>query len=267
MSADFNNRGGGFKAQSDTTRCSRGVKVFCCSAGDWDLVVDGCRWTNCGGTCETGERELAATHDHCSIIKPSKSYCCPNDSALYDCIWRGEPGDCPDAKCMPDEVAIANDHQGNSFQGCRWGRQRTNCCKVAKPPPSPITCGYTICDLDPLGCLVDDSEDSAEPYQDSLQHLEKRARRDVFFAMGLAANAARFVLVPRPYGGPTAFMNNLRRNLLGLTNQYFRRRALDCGATDVGATTLNVNAAAPSRAQIEHPVPVSSNIPRFPNLQ
>lgn len=26
--------------------------------------------------------------------------------------------DCADAKCKPDEVAIANDGQGDSFRGC-----------------------------------------------------------------------------------------------------------------------------------------------------
>jgi hypothetical protein len=32
--------------------------------------------------------------------------------------WRGTPSDCADAKCNPDEVAIANDPQGDNFVGC-----------------------------------------------------------------------------------------------------------------------------------------------------
>ncbi|KAH8427983.1 glycoside hydrolase family 18 protein [Aspergillus melleus] len=38
--------GGGFEAQSDTTRCSRGAKVFCCEAGNWKKATEGCYWTH-----------------------------------------------------------------------------------------------------------------------------------------------------------------------------------------------------------------------------
>ncbi|CAJ2504125.1 Uu.00g115190.m01.CDS01 [Anthostomella pinea] len=40
--------GGGFsgiKSESGTNQCGAGEKVFCCEAGDWKDVVDGCHWT------------------------------------------------------------------------------------------------------------------------------------------------------------------------------------------------------------------------------
>lgn len=100
-------RGRGFKAQSGTGKCNRGAKVFCCEAGDWNLATEGCRWSKCGDSCKSTEKELATTHDSCTIFNPSKSYCCPKDTSLNDCTWRGTPMDCADAKCKPDEVAIA----------------------------------------------------------------------------------------------------------------------------------------------------------------
>lgn len=38
-------RGGGFKAESSTKKCSRGGKAFCCEAGDFKNLVSGCYWT------------------------------------------------------------------------------------------------------------------------------------------------------------------------------------------------------------------------------
>jgi hypothetical protein len=101
--------------------------------------------TNSGESCLSNTETLLATaYDTCTVFHPkskflsvlcavsntldrcarkqltilSVSYCCPADTPLHDCVWRGTPGDCADAKCMPDEVSIATETQGDSFLGC-----------------------------------------------------------------------------------------------------------------------------------------------------
>jgi len=55
---------------------------------------------------------------HNADLEVTERYCCPSDTSLSDCEWKGTPMDCADAKCDPGEVAIANDGQGDSFRGC-----------------------------------------------------------------------------------------------------------------------------------------------------
>jgi len=87
-------RGGGFKAQSSSNdKCNRGKKAFCCKAGDWKAVIDGCYWTKwyvsfgilidskltpvcySGQECpSSGRKSLISSHDGCSWFNPrSKS--------------------------------------------------------------------------------------------------------------------------------------------------------------------------------------------------
>jgi hypothetical protein len=45
-------------------------------------------------------------------------YCCPTDTLLHDCKWRGKMTDCPVANCEKDEVNVALDGQGDRSQHC-----------------------------------------------------------------------------------------------------------------------------------------------------
>lgn len=44
--------------------------------------------------------------------------CCPADSPLYDCTWRGSAPDCANAKCEKDEVAVDLESQGDGTFEC-----------------------------------------------------------------------------------------------------------------------------------------------------
>lgn len=53
----------------------------------------------------------------------SGKYCCPSDSPLHDCTLRGTTPDCADAKCKPDEVAIATNNENcwcKLFLSCKY---------------------------------------------------------------------------------------------------------------------------------------------------
>ncbi|KAK6950778.1 hypothetical protein Daesc_007303 [Daldinia eschscholtzii] len=71
--------GGGFEAQSGTNKCGRGVKVFCCEAGDWKDTISGCYWTDCGNDCSSSAEMRVGRKrtDCCKVTKPPppKLYC------------------------------------------------------------------------------------------------------------------------------------------------------------------------------------------------
>lgn len=216
-------------------------------------MVNGCRWTSCGDSCKTTEKELATSHSLCSSDKRSKSYCCPQDTALYDCKWRGTPTDCADAKCMPDEVAIANEQQGDSFWGCAWGRKRSNCCKVAIPPSERLMCRYTTCDLDPEACLLAEQGISESDVDDDSLVLEKRGDKRSFSLPGTSISWDS-----QPYPSPGDLMNMVRNSLVaGLVTQYFAWRYSACGDAELDAIPLDLTQGPPLRGQVEHPMPVS----------
>ncbi|KAK5658413.1 hypothetical protein OQA88_2390 [Cercophora sp. LCS_1] len=150
-------KGHGWSGESGTGSCNRGDKAFCCTANDWAATTKGCRWTDCNGSCYANEVERAAVVE-CSWNR-KKKYCCQEDSALYDCVWRGSNPDCADAKCNLGEVAIINSQNGdNGWKGCLWSRKKTNCCKVRKPPGAKLECNKTTCDDDPLVCAADEDK-------------------------------------------------------------------------------------------------------------
>lgn len=72
------------------------------------------------GSCLFDERSVIDkyTSASCSIFSPHKQYCYHSPTQLIDCTWRGNGTDCPDAKCEPDEVAIARDSQGSGYESC-----------------------------------------------------------------------------------------------------------------------------------------------------
>lgn len=88
-------RGGGFDAQSSpNSKCNRGIKVFCCDAGDWKDVIGGCHWTkwydssspsqsffadkfSSGDSCSSTETSVSSAHsvngDLCTIFHPNSN--------------------------------------------------------------------------------------------------------------------------------------------------------------------------------------------------
>ncbi|KAL5330730.1 hypothetical protein ACEPPN_000250 [Leptodophora sp. 'Broadleaf-Isolate-01'] len=250
-------RGGGWESESSPkSKCSRGIKVFCCDAGDWKDVIAGCHWTGCGGSCSSStETELARAHDGCTIFHPWKSYCCPKDTALHDCIWRGTPGDCADAKCQANEVSIASEKQGDSFSGCSWGRKRTNCCQVSKPPPPTLYCDITTCDIDPGACAISATDGFGSfkrDVTDQSNELEKRGPgRD--YSWKLTSGYVMYQL-SRQYATPTQYMAYVRSQLSGIATRWWQMRSRSCGTPSL--TQVDFGTTAPTGGQVEHPVPM-----------
>ncbi|KAF2432500.1 hypothetical protein EJ08DRAFT_630268 [Tothia fuscella] len=118
----FKSSWGGYPTEPDGNQkqCRRGYKTFCCEAGDWKDLTDGCRWTSCGGSCKASEDEVSSLYDSskCTVFNAHYKYCCPRPAGLYDCRWVGSQPDCPDAKCNKDEVTIALNSQGRKYDAC-----------------------------------------------------------------------------------------------------------------------------------------------------
>ncbi|KAL4937867.1 hypothetical protein BDV06DRAFT_232270 [Aspergillus oleicola] len=249
--------GGGFEAESDTSRCNRGYKVFCCGAGDWKDVIQGCHWTKCGGSCVVPDREIVSSHDGCSIFHPEKKYCCPSNAPLHDCTWRGTPLDCPDAKCKSNEVAVANDGQGDSGWGCFWGRKRTACCQVSKPPPPPLTCDITTCDIDPGLCQIADggglgmSKRHAVSKRDLHTFERRNGKREFIWKL---FGGKRFSGYSRPYITPNTYLRLSRDTSRRILDRWFRMNSRSCANPRAELVLFRGN-EPPVDGQVEHTLP------------
>ncbi len=103
-------RGGGFNAESSSnSKCNRGYKVFCCDAGDWKDVINGCHWTSwldslspfkvdradtssSGGSCKSEETSVSNAHsadgEQCTIFHPTSNSAEMSLSGYADWIFR-----------------------------------------------------------------------------------------------------------------------------------------------------------------------------------
>lgn len=203
-------------------------------------------------------------------------YCCPSDTPIHDCTWRGSRYDCPDAKCKSDEVAIRNDQQGNSIWTCSCecldylasvilnltcrtgGRKKTDCCKVTKPPPPSLKCNVTTCDLDPGLCEI--AADSGYTKRDIQEHtFEKRGPKRPYewplYGWTIGSGLTQ-VMRSRSYPDPSGYMRNLRHRMAGLAGRWWYMRSENCGRPDLRAQQLSSNDGAPRGAEVEHPIPV-----------
>lgn len=153
------------------------------------------------------------------------------------------------------------------------GRQRTNCCKVRKPPPPPLYCDVTTCDilsLDESGCSEDRDEygnrrrdidlEDGSPVHELEARTGKRPFSFFTSPLGLKVTTESLRYISR-----TQYMRYLRQNLPGILNRVFRMRSRDCGHPNLGANVLQPNSGdnAPENSQIEHILPVrtSSQLP------
>ncbi|KAI0157094.1 hypothetical protein GGR52DRAFT_586914 [Hypoxylon sp. FL1284] len=251
--------------------CSRGYKIFCCEAGDWKDVVDGCRWTTCYRQRKTAviffiqtvgfsRVDFAASND-VLLTYITGNYCCPKDTPLHDCTWRGSRPDCPDAKCKSDEVAVRNDGYGDASWGCSWGRKKTDCCQVSKPPVvSNVNCDITTCDIEPKACDVDNTDEygnykrEASAVDDNEVPFEKRGPKRTF--TWLSANRHLIEQVSRSYTSPDGYMRNLRNSMRDLATSWYQMRSRSCDDPAVAETTFSSTSSAPRGGQVEHPIPL-----------
>ncbi|BCR84335.1 uncharacterized protein ACHE_11737S [Aspergillus chevalieri] len=232
----------------DKAGCKSGGKLICCPTRS---APHSCTWrgsggdcngqchagestlfkSSCGTDCKTGEKELARTRDGCNLIHPHSRYCCPSDTLLHDCTWRGSLPDCPDAKCKDDEVAILNNGYADGWMRCSWGRKKTNCCKVSKPPPPQISCKITSCNI--IDNLCDDSLDTVgtlstrDKNGQELHTFEKR-------------------------GNPRDFHWKLTAGLV--MTEWSRSRT--CGTPRLHQVNIDINDPPPAMSNTEHPVPL-----------
>ncbi|KAF2495510.1 hypothetical protein BU16DRAFT_561793 [Lophium mytilinum] len=246
-------------------KCRRGYKVFCCEAGGWKDLIEGCYWTSCGGSCKSSEDEVSNLYDStkCTIIHPWYKYCCPRPTSLYDCRWVGSQPDCPDAKCNADEVTIALNGQGRGFPSCGYDRYKANCCKVKTPPKEPTTCHISICDTSPLLCTDEDSEASDELFrrdatlEDGLTVTNKLERRKgrrpfPFHLVGREKPIISFA-IPAPRRGD--LFRGTR--LFIVYPRWFRMTTNRCDDTAVQNEPLNLDSppsSLPPDMEAEHPV-------------
>ncbi|KAL3262031.1 hypothetical protein ABHI18_003215 [Aspergillus niger] len=157
--------GGGFVNDGDTDKCGRGYKVFCCPDPEYNEVVNGCAYADCGKDCPRGSTEMFIKRDTC--WSKGQKYCCSTPADLADCHWVGgtSGNDCANAKCASTELAIDRAAYGDSSSGCDWDRKKVACCAVKKAAREPATCGADLCSLFPGWCPDDSSDESSVSYR------------------------------------------------------------------------------------------------------
>lgn len=210
-------------------------------------------------------------------------YCCPNDTPLHDCTWRGTSPDCVDPNCLMEEdgkvlaeVQIDSQSGGDSWNLCSYGRQKGLCCQVSKILPAPLYCDKTTCDIDPMACVQDNFDEWGNPYPNTAS-LKKRVYvsgldgRDVDLVMLERRGGKRnfkWVLagvvihqVSQTYPTIQRYMANLRNRVPGVSNRHWRIRSRNCGSPRLEDVELDVNGAPPQDTQVEHTIPVRTRLP------
>ncbi|KUL82513.1 hypothetical protein ZTR_10626 [Talaromyces verruculosus] len=158
------NWGGGFVNDGNTDKCGRGDKVFCCPDPEYNEVIEGCAYADCGSDCPSGSKEMFVKLDTC--WGKGQKYCCTTPADLADCHWvSGKSGnDCAQAVCAPTELAIDQASYGDSHSSCDWERKKVACCTVKKAAREPAICGADMCALFPGYCPDEDSDDTTDNY-------------------------------------------------------------------------------------------------------
>lgn len=79
----------------DGKHCDDGLKFYCCPAVN---EIPDCRWTKCGGSCNSDEKELTWRDGNCFFSE--QVFCCNKDQDWENCAWHGKDGSCFDnRKC------------------------------------------------------------------------------------------------------------------------------------------------------------------------
>ncbi|KAJ4381977.1 hypothetical protein N0V85_008603 [Neurospora sp. IMI 360204] len=257
----------------DNAGCKNGGKPICCSG---DYYPQNCQWrgsggdcngqchvgeqkihgSSCGDSCALGRKSMLSSHDGCTISHPSKQYCCPTDTLLHDCQWRGSLTDCPVANCEKDEVNVALDPQGDRLLTCHWGRHLAGCCKVSDPPPPKATCEKTTCEINPLYCTgtTDDYGVPDTPVSKrSLSVIEKRGPGRPFKWTTLGGNPME--TWSRAYPTRRQYMRLLLFRLAGLSDQYYEMRQRECDRRRLQGFRIETE-EPPANTEVEHALPI-----------
>ncbi|KAI1840789.1 hypothetical protein JX266_012996 [Neoarthrinium moseri] len=168
---DQSDYGGSPGESSDTAKCTRGKKAFCCEMGIFTDLLSDCSWTDGNGnTCGSDQQKLAYMWNHngwATTFSHGSEYCCPKDqpAPLLDCRWVGT-GDCADNTCGGSEITLLTDDQGDSWAGCSWYRKKSLCCTVNPEAIETMSCDYDLCSEEGYDCddevgPVEDDDDSA----------------------------------------------------------------------------------------------------------
>lgn len=220
-----------------------------------------------GGSCKSTESSVSTTVKGCALYQGKKQYCCANPSPLKECVWRGSFPDCPNAKCMQDEVAIELSQSGDAWVGaCSWGRQLTDCCKVVTLPTTPLTCTATLCDIDPGLCAISDDDGFGSSFKRDLnkksglyqsevpQRLEKRGGRRPFNYL-LDSLSGTYLILSSAYPSRGQLFNT-RDALQNIIRRWWVIRATRCDDSTVASESIDPN-NLPLTGETEHPIDVS----------
>ncbi|KAK0724576.1 hypothetical protein B0H67DRAFT_481904, partial [Lasiosphaeris hirsuta] len=206
-------------------------------------------------------------------------YCCPWDTGLYDCKWRGSAPDCVGANCKTHdggdelfEVQVDAHAGGSSWNLCSYDRKKALCCQVRVAIPEPLTCDIDSCDIEYGLC----SQTSKDEWGNNLE-----PRRSVAAGeddkQGLAIVSRDFDLERRDggkrpykwvasfglvilqhsltYPSPPGYMRRLQEGLIDLARAWVTR-SQNCGSPGVHAQTIDPAQGAPDRTQVEHTIPL-----------
>ncbi|KAJ3953651.1 hypothetical protein N0V92_009873 [Colletotrichum tropicale] len=272
--------------------CARGSKVLCCEAPNFKSIVKDCYWTGCiqSNECSSTHTKVATKTGACpfSVVQ---SYCCPRDTGLYECGWRGTSPDCVDGNCKAldkdnkplYEVQIDSHASGDSYNACSWDREKALCCKVRVEVPKPLTCTVDSCMLDYNFCSQTNRDDWGN-------HIEPRDEEsETGVALAEAANAqkgpgvslvirqddgefqilnkrdykwlASFGIVilqeSLAYPPPSQLMRRLREGLVRVLRRW-ATQSDHCGDPGIEALDIDLDddAPPPDRGQVEHTIPL-----------
>lgn len=200
--------------EGNPQKCISGNREFCCKSPIIAKAVEGCYWSGwsvflqesfftikfkltwrytCSGQafCQPGETPRSTKNIYCENtptgISTLSRYCCPTQTALHDCVWRGTAPSCDDSDCEPNEITLLTDREGpfaekasdrdSCFGGCSSfvqiyilimltiqtvKRKMSNCCQINIPKPNaitihadqPLNCDWNVCDVDPFACFA-----------------------------------------------------------------------------------------------------------------
>lgn len=222
---------------------------------------------------QSSEEKRGRSKAGCANDGVVAEYCCPSDTGLYECKWRGSAPDCVGANCKTHEdgkelfeVQVDAHAGGSSWNLCSYDRKKALCCQVRVAIPEPLTCVIDSCDIDYSLCSQSNKDEwgnDLEPrgagtdeqgfaiFSSGLEvDLEKRSgdKRTYKWVTSFGMVVAQASMT---YFGPPGYMARLRTNLIELARVWVTRSE-NCGTPGVQAQRIDPAQGAPSRAQVEH---------------
>ncbi|KAK2013705.1 hypothetical protein LZ32DRAFT_675824, partial [Colletotrichum eremochloae] len=206
-------------------------------------------------------------------------YCCPWDTGLYECKWRGSAPDCVGANCKTVEdgkdlfeVQVDAHAGGSSWNLCSYDRKKALCCQVRVELPEPLTCEIDSCDIDVELCSQTGEDDWGNYFErrgvagvDQDEHGLAMVSRDYDLLERRDGGKRRYPWVTSfglvilqyslTYPSPQGYMTRLRQGLIDLARAWVVR-SQNCGRPGVEGQTISPSTGAPDRTQVEHTIPL-----------